>query len=154
MSSGFPAMLPVNCLLPKPLATGVLRSLRASRCISHCPTPGGRLAAWTPTPLPALRRWKVLQFCLTPQAVHTPLGLGAVPKTAAPLANFQLNAQFHDCFSVFASSPDGFAFSLFFRGVKRTRRGNSGFSCPDGGLPPVLPRFLSCPDTKIVLYGK
>ena len=31
-----------------------------------------------------------------------------------------------------------------FRGVKRTRQDNSGFSCPDGGLPPVL--SCSCHD--------
>jgi len=42
------------------------------------------------------------------------------------------------------SFPDGSFLFLLFRGVKRTRQGNSGFSCPDGGLPPSLSRFLSC----------
>jgi hypothetical protein len=134
----------VKSPLPKRPATGVLRSLRTSRCFSHCPNPGELLAAWASTALAALRRWKVLQFCFTFLAINTPNGLGAVPKTTAPLANLQMHAQFHDCFSVFASSPDGSSCTLLFRGVKRTGHGNSGISCPDGGLPPVFPRFLSC----------
>jgi hypothetical protein len=100
--------------------------LRTFRFHSNRPNPGKRLTAWASAPLAAFRRWKVLQFCFTPKAIHAPLGLSAVPKASAPLANFQLHAQFHDCFSVFASAPGGFAFVLFFRGVKRTGHGSSG----------------------------
>ena len=137
-------MRPGLCSLPNLLATEGLRSLRTSSCGSHRPNPDQLFGDGTSAPFPALRRWKVLQFSFAPLAVDTPDGLGSVPKTSAPLANFQLHAQFHDGFSVFVPSPDGLYWWLYFRGVKRTRPGNSGSYSPDGGLPPVLPRVLSC----------
>jgi hypothetical protein len=143
-SSALAATLIADYLLPKPLPTGGLRSLRTSQCFKGRPDPGMRLSSWTPAPLPALRRRKILQFNYTLPAINTSLSLGTVPKTAAALANLQLHAQFHDYFSVVVSFPDGLFWCLLFRGVKRTRQGNSGFSCPDGGLPPSLSRFLSC----------
>jgi hypothetical protein len=129
---GFADLPVVNRLLPKPLATGVLHSLCTPYCLCHCPNPGHWLTGRTTAPLSALRRRKLTQFCFTVPAINTPLGLGTVPKTAAPLANFQLHAQFHDIFSIVASFPDGFALKWLFRGVKRTMRGNSGFLRPDG----------------------
>jgi hypothetical protein len=77
-------------------------------------------------------------------AINANLSLVAVPKTAATLANLQLHAQFHDEFSVFQPTPVGIRFLSFFRGVKRIATGSSGFFRPDGGLPLVFPRFLSC----------
>jgi hypothetical protein len=69
--------------------------------------------------------------------------LGAVPKTAAALANLQLNAQFHDFFSVVLPHPAGFLCFWWFRGVNETTKGDSGFFRPDGGLPSVFLLFLS-----------
>ncbi len=112
ISSHLPAIRPADSLLPTPLATGGLRSLRTSCCLNHRPHPGERFAAWAPASFAAFRRWKFLQFDFTLPAIHAFLILGTVPKTTAPLANFQMHAQFHDCFSVFASSPDGLSMVL------------------------------------------
>jgi hypothetical protein len=132
-SSYLPAMPAVNCLLPKLLAIGVLRSFGTPDRFSHRPGADQRFARGTPSPFAAFRRGKVSQFGFTFLAVNTPLGLGAVPKTAAPFANFQVHAQFHDEISVFSYFPDGFALTSFLRGVERTRNGCSGFLRPDGG---------------------
>jgi hypothetical protein len=129
-SSCLPAMPAVDCSLPKSLATVVRRVLRSFGTpdrFSHRPRLDQRFAGWTPAPFAAFRRWKVLEYGFTFLAVNTPLGLGAVPKTAAPLANFQVHAQFHDGFSVFLLFPDGFALRFFLRGVERTENGFSGF---------------------------
>ena len=133
-----------DCTLPKPLPTGRLRSLRTSHCFNRGPDSGMRLPGWASATLPGFRRRKVFQFYFTLLAIHTFLSMGTVPKTAAPFANFQLHAQFHDDFSIFSSYPVGFSCCWLFRGVERARQGNSGFSCPDEGLPPSLSCFLSC----------
>ena len=90
------ASLPGQRLLPKPSATGGLRSLRTSHCFSHRPNPGKLLTARAAAPLAAFRGWKVLS--LTSHSLQYTLSecLGAVPKTTAPFANFQLHAHFHD----------------------------------------------------------
>jgi hypothetical protein len=143
-SSALPAKVVADCLLPKPLPTEGLRSLRTSLCFNRRPDSGMWLPGRASTTLPGFWRRKVFQFYFTLLAINSAHSLGTVPKTTAPLANLQLHAQFHDQFSVFSSSPaEAFLFQLF-RGVKRTRQGNSDFSCPDEGLPPLLSCFLSC----------
>ena len=118
--------------------------MHTSRCFRHRPNTGQGFAGWTPAPFTALGSGKILQLFLTFAAVNTPLGLGAVPKTTAPLANFQLHAQFHDEFSVFLRFPEGLALTCCSLGVERTGHGRSGFLCPDGGWPLVFSRYLSC----------
>src|ERR1035441_8926567 len=123
-----------GCSLPKPSATEGLRSLSTPGCFRYRPDSDQRLAGGTASPFAAFGRGKVLQLGLTPLAVHTPLGLGAIPKTTAPLANFQMHAQkIHDEISMFLFFPDGFAIVPCFLGVERTGYGCSGFLCPDGG---------------------
>ena len=85
---------------PKPSATGVLRSFRTSNCLSKRPCPQRRLARRTPPPLSALRRGKLPQLLFTPPAINTTHSLSSIPKATTTLANFQLNAQFHDEFSI------------------------------------------------------
>ena len=115
-----------------------------SGCFSHRPDSDQRLAPGSSAPFATFWSWKVLQFSFTFSAIHTSLGLGAVPKATASLANFQMHAQFHDVFSVFPFSPDGFALTSCFRGAGKTGQICSGFLRPDGGSPPVFSRFLSC----------
>jgi hypothetical protein len=92
-------------LLPTPLAVKGLRSLHPPDCLCRLPYAKRKLSQWPPTTFPRFRRRKILQLYLTLPAINTPLSLGAVPKTTAPLANFQLHAHFHDCFSIAAFVP-------------------------------------------------
>src|SRR6516162_2202507 len=69
---------------------------------------------------------------------------GAVPKTSAAFADFQLHAQLHDLFSPRQQLPADIVLILVCAGAKGNRRGCSGFLCPDGGDPAVFPWSLSC----------
>jgi hypothetical protein len=106
----------VDCNLPKLPATEGRRSLCTPVCFCHGPDSDQRSACRASTPFTAFRSWKVFQFGLTFPAINTPLCLGAVPKTTAPFANFQLHAQFHDGFSVFSSCPARIFLSVVPRG--------------------------------------
>ena len=69
--------------------------MRHPRGLSHRPDLDQRFPAGTPAPLPALRRWKVLQFCFTLLAVNNLLLLLCpVPKTTASLANLSIARAF------------------------------------------------------------
>src|SRR5664279_4501733 len=117
-------MRPGCCLLPKRSVTGGLRSFDTPHCFSYRPDAYERLARRAPAPLSALRRWKVLQFCLASTAIHPPVGLIPVPKTTATFANLQLHAQLHDEILRMLSSSGNFALTSF-AGVKGTRHGSS-----------------------------
>ena len=135
-----PATFPINCLLPKPTATAVLRSFRTPCRRCNGPNPYLRFIAWPPAPPSRNRLRKVPQLHLTFLAINRPLGLGTIPKATAPLANLQLHAHFHDGFSVNRSSARS-VFLSFLGGVKGTRHSYSGFCCPDFRLPSVFSRY-------------
>src|SRR5580704_6584478 len=90
---------PPRWRFPKAPATEGLRSFRTSSSRSQCPNLHNRFTGWTPAPFSALRSRKVSQFYNTPLAINTAVVLGAVPKTTAAFANFQLHAQLHDSLS-------------------------------------------------------
>src|SRR3974390_455372 len=92
------------CLFPKSTATEELRSFRTSNC-RHSPDLHQRLARRATSPLSSFWRRKFLQLYFTVFAINSPVILGPVPKATATFANLQLHAQFHDRFSIKASSP-------------------------------------------------
>jgi hypothetical protein len=120
------------------MATGSPHSCRTPGHFAHCPNSDQRFASRPPAPLPRLRRWKVLQFDLTLFAIHSPLFLRPIPKTTAPLANFQLHAQLHDGFSVKTPFPRSVDLLSMMGGVMRIRQSYSGFFCPDRGFLSVF----------------
>ena len=79
---------------------------------------------------------EVFQPDLTPRTVRSTKALGAVPKTAAPFANLQLNA-FHDRISL-GSNPGDATFSLLWAGVGGSRAGSPGSLRPVGGVPALF----------------
>jgi len=85
------------------------------------------LFAGTTTALPAFGAGKFAQLFLAATAVNTLHNLGAVPKTAASLANFQLHAQFHDELSTLGSAAGNLSEDPGTAGEQRTRQANSNF---------------------------
>lgn len=79
---------------------------------------------------------EVFQPDLTPFAISSTKALGAVPKTAAPFADFQLYA-FHYGISL-GSNPGDSTFSLLWAGVGGSRAGSPGSLRPVGGVPALF----------------
>jgi len=82
--------------LPRPPAVEGLRSFSTSSQAQH---PYSWFTQWSAAQPPSFRRRKITESNFTISTINTPMVVGAVPKTTAALADFQLHTQLHDSLS-------------------------------------------------------